>query len=499
MASAGLHVNQQGELHSVLMDQLLAPRIASIAAADGSIPSSKRSELSGLLTSRISDRIKSDLVYQYRTETSQELDLDGQSSRGGWVLFDRGGAADPSQWRRIDTEHDLRMALRGLVRQVSREVAQGLSLQASREHVKALGDQLEAGLQGTDFERTVNRTTDRAATYKAALVDSLLDTLIGGEKLQPEETVDFGVLGLDRSLAWAHARALRKELRQCLEERLVFTAAPGAGGQTQWRVHDSLRTQPAMPENAQVPAQLATASAQSDGLATQLRTEQDLKSAIGRILDDRIGAAGRASSEFNRDLRQIRNKLTGVSLSAALEHLSPRTATSDTQVHRPVWSVAAGGLKGEVMAWMGTKGKQVQLIEAAVAPRGPEEFFAQLVTAVRTIRTGADAGRPFLVGGFSHAFSLTPQTWKEALGPTAGDPKAWLQQRLGPGQHLKLADVNSGTGSHPRYLALGKVNGKIEFGWADGDTFQVSPEVQAYAQTKWDAWKGDSSGFWGAA
>ena len=132
--------------------------------------------------------------------------------------------------------------------------------------------------------------------------------------------------------------------------------------------------------------------------------------------------------------------------------------------------------------------------------RGPEEFFAQIVTTVRSIRPDASAaGRPLLVSGNSHAFSLMPQDWLDALGPAAGDPKVWLQQRLGPGQHLKLADMNWGTGSHPRHLALGQVNGKIEFGWADGDAFHVSPRAQAYAQKKWDAWKDASSGSGGAS
>jgi hypothetical protein len=54
--------------------------------------------------------------------------------------------------------------------------------------------------------------------------------------------------------------------------------------------------------------------------------------------------------------------------------------------------------------------------------------------------------------------------------------------------------MNWGTGSHPKHLALGKVNGKIEFGWAEGDRFAVDPSAQVYAQQKWEAWKDASSG-----
>lgn len=497
MASAGLSRKRHQDLHSVLVGKLLAPRIAEANdSIQGSLSTAKRQELAGQLQRRISDRIQSDLVYQHMTEIPQELALDGQSSRGGWVLFDRGGASDPSQWRRIDSEHDLRMTLRGLVRQVSREVAQGRSSQASREQIKALGQRLEAGLQGADFEKTVNRTTDRADTYKAALLGPLVDILVGDTNAQSSGPPVGGMFGLDRSLAMLELRSLKDELQQCLSQRLVFTPTPVLGGRVQWRAHDSQVPPPELPEIAKTSPLLAAAWMESSGEQNRLLTEADLKKAIDRILGDRISGADPARPGFNVDLRRIRSKLAAMDLSACLEHLSPTTSTSDAKVHRPVWSVDGGGHESEVMAWLGAAGQEVSLMTEAASPRGPEEFFAQLVAAVRRIQPkAAAAGRPLLVSGHAHAFSLNPQGWQEAIGPAAGDPKAWLQRRLGPGQHLELADMNWGTGSRPRYLALGHFNGKVEFGWADGDRFGVDPEAQTYAQVAWAAWKDASSGF----
>ena len=502
LASAGISQHKQKRLHSTLVDGLLATRIrAANGSIEGPLSSAKRKELAEQLQSRISDRIKSDLVYQHMTEIPQELARDGQSSLGGWVLFDRGGACDPSQWRRIDSEHDLRMTLRGLVRQVSREVAQGRSSQASREHVQALGQQLEAGLQGADFEKTVNRTIDWAVVYKTVLVDSLVDTLLSASNFQPGGRSAGGLFGVERALALLTARSLKQELRRCLSERLVFTPTPLLGGRVQWRVHDSHVPPPTMPDDAKASPLMTAASMESVGQQNQLLTQEDLKTAIDRILGDRLSDAQRAANELNGDIRQLRKKVAGMDLSACLEYLSPTTATGDTQVHRPVWSIGAGGDESAVMGWMGAAGHEVKLITEATSPRGPEDFFAQLVAAVRRIRPNvAEAGRPLLVGSGSHAFSLNPQSWQEAIGPAAaGDSKGWLQKHLTAGQHLKLADMNWGTGSHPKYLALGHVNGKIEFGWAVGDTFQVDPEAKAYAQQAWEAWEEASSGSGGAS
>jgi hypothetical protein len=270
---------------------------------------------------------------------------------------------------------------------------------------------------------------------------------------------------------------MKEELSQCLADRLVFEPDSLADGRTTWRVRDN----------------------RADGSAHHIQSPEELKAAIKLILTDAIGVSGRGDPYRTGRLKQSMVAVDNIDLSVTLKKLSPATDTRDAVVHRPLWNVDKGGSSSELLTWVGSEGAEEPLLSSG-AGRGPEDFFAELVTAVRSIRPdAAAAGQPILVSGNSHAFSLTSQDWLEAFGSAAGDPKVWLQQRLGPGQHLKLADMNWGTGSHPKYLALGHVNGKIEFGWADGEAFHVSPRAQAYAQQEWRAWKGDSSGSRGAA
>jgi hypothetical protein len=481
LASAGVGRQQQQEVHDTLVDGWLGPRLKDLSATEGAVSPATRGELTKQLQSRISERIKSDLVYLYVTETPQAQAADGRSSRGGWVLFDRGGAADPSQWRRLESEHDLRMTLRGLVRQVSAQMAQSLTSRASRDHVKALGQRLEADMHGAPFERAVNRTVDRPATFKADLVNSLVSIFLANRRRVPQlsEGSPHGGLAalIEKNATEEASRKMKEELSQCLSDRLVFEPDSAADGRTTWRVRDN----------------------QAVGSADHIRSQVELKAAIKVILTDAIGVFGRGDPYRTGRLKQAMVAVDNIDLSVTLNKLSPATDTSDAVVHRPLWNVDKGGFSSELLTWVGSEGANMPLLSSG-AGRGPEDFFAELVTAVRSIRPdAAAAGQPILVSGNSHAFSLTPQDWLEALGSAAGDPKVWLQQRLGSGQHLRLADMNWGTGSHPRHLALGEVNGKIEFGWADGEAFHVSPRAQAYAQKKWDAWKGDSSGSRGSA
>ncbi|MEI7783599.1 MAG: hypothetical protein WCK08_04385 [Betaproteobacteria bacterium] len=481
LSSAGIDRLQQGEIDSTLMKGLLTPRIQGLSAARGSISPIKHKELIEQLEARISRRINSDLVYQFVSEVPHAQASDGHSSRGGWVLFDRGGSAAPSQWRRIDSEHDLRMTLRGLVRQVSAELAQSRSSRATRNHVKALGNQLEEGLQGTAFERAVMRTDDRPAKFKASLIDSLVKTLLGSDAVKTQVYKDIPSEGMAGMGVFANGLARRlftnldAELRQCLAGRLVFRPAPTDDGSTKWLVQDS----------------------NFAGPLVEVKSVEELKEMIRPILKDAIKAA--QTPERAQALRHVLQALGQIDLSSAKIHLSPSTDTSDALVHQPLWNVEAGGSVFELLKWGGAEGSAVRLVQAG-AGKEQEEFFAQIVTGLRRIGRGVGSEEPpILVGTSGHIFSLTPQSWAAALDPAVHDPKDWLRQRLQPGQHIKLADMNWGTGSKPCHLALANVDGKIELGWAYGDHFSVSERAKQYANSSWVAWQAAASAAGGSA
>lgn len=76
----------------------------------------------GLLLERLVERLADRLSFQYDASILTTLAQDGSSSAGGFALYDRSGATDPQQWRRIESESDLRLMLSGLMSEVASEL-----------------------------------------------------------------------------------------------------------------------------------------------------------------------------------------------------------------------------------------------------------------------------------------------------------------------------------------------------------------------------------------
>jgi len=124
----------------------------------------------------------------------------------------------------------------------------------------------------------------------------------------------------------------------------------------------------------------------------------------------------------------------------------------------------------------------------------PQEFFESLVTQLRSNRALQTPGNTgLLVQTDTHAFSLVPESWKEAVTDTRVGPMEWLNTQLQSKQPLLIADMNWGTGSKPTYLALGLVNGVVRIGWSQGGHFSADQRAEAYMRSKWSIWRPSGS------
>ena len=123
--------------------------------ANNGLSRSKKVEISAQFDRQFNHSVKSRLVYRYVTDLPITESADGSSKRGGWVLYDRTGSADPARWKKIENEQDLRMVLAGLAREASTATAALRKSDTSKSFARRLGQGLDAASNGAKFDQSM--------------------------------------------------------------------------------------------------------------------------------------------------------------------------------------------------------------------------------------------------------------------------------------------------------------------------------------------------------
>lgn len=156
LATAGQSESRSTELVTAVQKWAdTATESAMQKSANNGMSRSKRTEICAQFRRDFNHKVNSRLVYRFVTDLPIAQSADGSSDRGGWVLYDRTGSADPAHWKKIEDEQDLRMVLAGLALEASTATAALRKSNTSKSFAQTLGHELDAASQGAHFDQSI--------------------------------------------------------------------------------------------------------------------------------------------------------------------------------------------------------------------------------------------------------------------------------------------------------------------------------------------------------